>query len=150
MVHCENIVRAATRKPVPETPSAGAADAPTLASHITSLFLARSNQFTPLGSRENSPSRVSHTKGRRRIFRTVHPDMIRRVDDAPKLVDPSGSISEGQAGPADNFSTHSSSNWELSLSTGPNAQKLKESRNPSPVPSASHEPCVGLTPRRHL
>ncbi|KAI0250923.1 cation transport protein-domain-containing protein [Lactifluus subvellereus] len=152
MVHCENIVRVATRKPVPETPSAGAAEAPALASRITSLFRVGSSQSTPPGSRGNSPSRVSNTEDRRGNFRRVRPDMIRRADDAPKLVDPSGWISEGQAGPVDVFSTPSSSNWELSLPTGPHTRKhslVEESRTPSPVPSASHEPRVGRTPRGH-
>lgn len=33
------------------------------------------------------------------IIRKLRPDMIRRMDDAPKLVDPSGWISEGQSVP---------------------------------------------------
>lgn len=37
--------------------------------------------------------------------------MIRRVDDLPKLVNPSGSISEGQAGQTDVRSVTESGNW---------------------------------------
>lgn len=33
------------------------------------------------------------------VIRKLRPDMIRRMDDAPKLVDPSGWISEGQSVP---------------------------------------------------
>jgi hypothetical protein len=151
-VHCENIVRAATRNRVSENPDAEAAEAPTLASRVASLFRASSSQFTLLGSRGNSPSRASNIEDRRGNCRRVHPHMIRRVDDAPKLVDPSGWISEGQAGPINVPSTHPSTAWEPSPSTELKARQLalvQESRSPSPILPAPHESRVGRPENLH-
>ncbi|KAF9485986.1 TrkH-domain-containing protein [Pholiota conissans] len=44
-----------------------------------------------------SPARQSSPKGKGGVFRKLRPDMIRRMDDAPKLINPSGWVSEGQA-----------------------------------------------------
>ncbi|KAH9965507.1 hypothetical protein BC827DRAFT_863263 [Russula dissimulans] len=59
--------------------------------------------------------------------------MIRRVDDAPKLVDPSGSISEGQVGPTNVRTMNQSENWEPSSSRGAhNSQFPLNQRRKSP------------------
>ena len=108
-VHCENIVRAATRQ------TTHAADPETAG---------------PLALTTRSPSNGHDME--RRTPRKLHPDMIRRVDDAPKLVNPSGSISEGQAGPTDVRTMNQPENWELSPLKG--AQRRQ---SPSSIESVS-------------
>jgi hypothetical protein len=150
-LHCENIVRAATRNRIPESQGTEAADAPTLASRIAALFHTGTNQYMLLGSRENSFSRASNIESPRGNFQRVRPHMIRRIDDAPKLVDPSGWISEGQAGPINVPSMHPSSDWESSPSTGPKTWQhslVQKSRSLSPTPPASHESRVGRSQER--
>jgi hypothetical protein len=146
-IHCENIVRAATRNRVLEHPEA--AEMPTLATRLASLLRTGSDQFMLLGSREDSPSRVGNIEDQRRNFRRVHPHMIRRVDDAPKLVDPSGWISEGQAGTMNVPSTHPPYNCESSPPAGRQLSLVQECRSPSQNPSVPHEPRIGRPPKRH-
>ncbi|KAI0000966.1 cation transport protein-domain-containing protein [Russula vinacea] len=111
-VHCENIVRAATRKTTPGTPGAERMLPHTLTTRIASMFGGGSMQLAFLGSRHgSSPSSASNMEGPRSP-RRLRPDMIRRVDDAPKLVNPSGWISEGQAGPTNVRSTNQADNWD--------------------------------------
>ena len=45
-------------------------------------------------------SQTEHPHRGRSLGSRVRPDMIRRMDDAPKLINPSGNISEHQEGPA--------------------------------------------------
>jgi hypothetical protein len=59
-----------------------------------------------------------HRKGRGGgVIRKLRPDMIRRMDDAPKLIDPSGWISEGQSVPINRVSTMQS-NRQLAFADG--------------------------------
>lgn len=139
-VHCENIVRAATRKTTPGTPGAEGMLPHALTTRIASMFGGGSTQLAFLGSRHgSSPSSASNMEGPRSP-RRLRPDMIRRVDDAPKLVNPSGWISEGQAGPTNVRSTNQADNWEPSPSTAPRDTQLplvQESRSTSPTRSVS-------------
>ena len=139
-VHCENIVRAAAHKTTPGSPETEGVVPHTLTTRIASLFGAGSSQLVFLGSRhESSPSSASYMEGQRSP-RRLRPDMIRRVDGAPKLVNPSGWISEGQAGPTDVHSMNQSDSRELSPSTVPHATQLplvQGSRNTSPMRSVS-------------
>jgi hypothetical protein len=132
-VHCENIVRAATRKTTPGSPEAEGDVPHTFATRIASLFGSGSTQHAFLGSRHgSSPSSASNMEGQR-TPRRLRTDMIRRVDGAPKLVDPSGWISEGQAGPTVN----QSDNWELTSPHDPQPPLIQESRSTSPIRSVS-------------
>ncbi|KAI9465251.1 cation transport protein-domain-containing protein, partial [Lactarius psammicola] len=147
-VHCENIVRAATRKAAPEYPNhdAGLAEPPTLTSHLTSSLRAGANLFTL------DPSEAKSGESQRKHSRKLHPDMIRRVVGAPKLVNPSGSVIEGQASPVNVLSPDPSDNLEPSFPTGPHTRQLslvQESRSPSPIPSTSSEFRAERSARRH-
>lgn len=148
-IHCENIVRAATRKANIQNTDGGVE--PLRAN--TSLVRGGPNRSASQGSpRSNSPPNVSHAELRRRTPRRLHPDMIRRMDDVPKLVNPSGSISEGQAGPTDVRSVTGSDNWAQSPSEGLHNSPLplgRESRSRSPIQSVSSgESRVGRSPTR--
>jgi hypothetical protein len=128
-VHCENIVRAAaTRKTTPGSPVAEGVLPHTFTTRIASLFGGGSTQLAFLGSRHGStsPSSASNMEGPR-TPRRLRPDMIRRVDDAPKLVNPSGWISEGQAGPTNVHSMDQSDNWESSTAPRDPQLPLQES-----------------------
>lgn len=46
---------------------------------------------------ESSEGSKSDRNAKRGIIRKLRPDMIRRMDDAPKLVNPSGWVTEGKA-----------------------------------------------------
>jgi len=147
-IHCKNIVRAATRKANLQNPDGGVE----LFRANTSLYRGGPRRSASQGSRSNSPSNVSNAELRRRIPRRLRPDMIRRVDDVPKLVNPSGSISEGQAGPTDVRSVTGSDNWVQSPSEGLHNSPLPlghESRSRSPIESiSSRESRVGRSPTR--
>jgi hypothetical protein len=138
-VHCENIVRAATRKTTPGTPEAEGDVPHTLATRIASMFVSGSTQLALPGSRHgSSPSSASNMEGQR-TPRRLRPDMIRRVNDAPKLVDPSGWISEGQAGPTNVRSMLQSDNdnRESTAPHDPQLSLVQESRDTSPIRSVS-------------
>ena len=152
-VHCENIVRAATRKTTPASPEVEGAVPHTLSARIASLFGAGSSQPPFLGSPHgSSPSSASNTGGQRSP-RKLRPDMIRRIDDAPRLVNPSGWISEGEARPTNVCSMNQSENRELSPSTASHDPQLpltQESRSASPIRSVSPgQPRVGRPLKRH-
>jgi hypothetical protein len=99
-IHCENIVRAATHKATSGSPEAEGIGPRKSAARIASLFGAGSTHPSFFESRHgSSPTSASNMNGQK-TPRRLHPDMIRRIDDALKLVDPSGSIIEGQAGPS--------------------------------------------------
>ena len=149
--HCENIVRAATRKPTPASPEAEGVVPHTLSTRIASLFGASPTQLELLGSPHgSSPSSASNTEGQRSP-RRLRPDMIRRVDGAPKLVNPSGWISEGNAGPTNVRSTKQSDKRELSPSAAHDVQHplAQEGRSTSPTrPVSSGQPRVGRPLKR--
>ncbi|KAI0263834.1 cation transport protein-domain-containing protein [Gloeopeniophorella convolvens] len=115
-------------------PRHGSQGAASLTSRFIALFSARSNQST---ADAGEPRRL-------------RPDMIRRMDDAPKLVNPSGWISEGHSDPIkvvaveppdEADSSSSEPNGRLSL--------VQESRTPSPARSDySQESRVGRPPKR--
>ena len=137
-IHCENIVRAATRQAGPGYPNTDLAVPLTLTS--PSLHTGA----------ERFPLNTSDTKSGDTHSRKLHPDMIRRVDGAPKPVNPSGSIIEG-AGPASVLSRDPRDDLE---STSPYARKLepppvKESRPPSPISSAASDFRAGQSARRY-
>jgi len=148
-IHCEKIVRAATRKANLQNPDGGVE----LLRANTSLIRGGPSRSASQGTpRSNSPPNVNNAELRRRTPRRLRPDMIRRVDDVPKLVNPSGSISEGQAGPIDVRSVTGSDNWAQSPSEGLRNSPLPlghESRSRSPIESISSGKCrVGRSPTR--
>ncbi|KAH9050993.1 cation transport protein-domain-containing protein [Lactarius deliciosus] len=145
-IYCEGIVQAATRKAAPEYPNTDFAE-PTLTSRFASSIHAGANRLSL------DPSEAKNGDSQRRRSRKLHPDMIRRVDGAPKLVNPSGSVIEGQASTA-NVHPPDPDNLELSVPTGPHARQLslvQESRSTSPtqIPSTSSEFHAGRSARRH-
>ena len=147
-IHCENIVRAATHKADLQNADGGVE----LLRANTSLIRGGPSQPASQGSpHSNSPS-ISNAELRRRTPRKLRPDMIRRVDDVPKLVNPSGSISEGQAGQTDVRSVTESDNRAQSLSEGLRDSPLplgNQSESRSPIESiASRESRVGRSPTR--
>ncbi|KAJ8489572.1 hypothetical protein ONZ45_g13536 [Pleurotus djamor] len=74
----------------------------TWSSRLTTLFQ-RTDSLHPVpeDSRENSHEEPRRTKSHEKEkSHKLRPDMIRRVDDAPKLVNPSGLITEGSTEPA--------------------------------------------------
>ena len=136
-IHCETIVRAATRKTTPGSSEAEGVGPHTLSTFIAPLFGAGS---TFLGSRHgSSPTSGSNMDGQR-TPRRLRPDMIRRIDGAPKLVNPSGSIVDVQAGPSNVRTMNRSDNLESSSSTAPHDPQhplAQESRSASPKHSVS-------------
>jgi len=138
-IHCENIVRAATGK---ASPDEGRVEPPGLATRIASLLRGSSSQLASLESRGTRLSDAGSPEGQKRL----RPDMIRRVDDAPKLVDPSGSIIEVQAGPTDVRSMTGSDKWTQSPSEGLHSSQpfLGQESNHSPIkPVSSGEFRIG-------
>ena len=132
-IHCEAIVQAASRKATPSSEAEGVGPR-TLSTLIASLFGAGSTQVAFLGSPQgSSPTSGSNLDGQRTL-RRLRPDMIRRIDDTPKLVNPSGSIIDGQAGPPNVRAMNQSDNLESSSSTAPHDThhpEAQESRNAS-------------------
>ncbi|KAI9507993.1 cation transport protein-domain-containing protein [Russula earlei] len=147
-IHCENIVRAATCNAVAD---AEEVEQVTLTRRILSLFRVGSNQFTFPGSPHGSnPSNGSNMEGHRRTLRGLRPDMIRRVDDALKLVNPSGRISEGQASATDIRPINRSDDGEQPLSRGSQNPLSQRSGSPVSIQSVSSgESRVGQSPERH-
>src|SRR6266702_592614 len=144
-IRCENIVRAATRKAAPEYLNTDLAEPLALTSRLTSPLHAGANRFTL------DPSEAKSGDSQRNHSRKLHPDMIRRMDGAPKLVNPSGSVIEGQASSVNVLSPDRSDKLEPSFPS-PHARQLslvQESRSPSPIPSTSSEFRAGRSPRRH-
>jgi hypothetical protein len=146
-IHCETIVRAAARKASPGSSEAEGARPHTLSAFIAPLFGTGSTQLAFLGSRHgSSPTSGSNMDGQR-TPRRLRPDMIRRIDDAPKLVNPSGSIIDGLAGPSNVPTMGQSDNLKSSLSTAPHDPQhplAQESRSASPKRSdSSSESRVG-------
>jgi len=139
-IHCENIVRAATGK---ASPDEGRAEPPGLATRIASVLRGSSSQLASLESpRGTRLSDAGSPEGQKRLC----PDMIRRVDDAPKLVNPSGSIIESQVGPTDVRSMTGSDKWTQSPSEGLHSSQppLGQERNHSPIqPVTSGEFRIG-------
>jgi hypothetical protein len=138
-IHCENIVRAAIRKADPQSPD-GEVESLRLTTRIASLFSgATSHLASPRGSS------LSNVEGQRRTPQRLRPDMIRRIDDAPKLLNPSGLISEGQAGSTDLrlVAQLPSEGLHDSLPSS------RENRSRSPIESIpTEESRVGRSPKR--
>ncbi|SRR6266404_6528318 len=131
-IHCEDIVRAATHKAAEQYPDEA---------HSLPLVVSRASECNQ-SETDNGDSQGTHT-------RKLRPDMIRRVDGVPKLVNPSGSIVEGRADPVDVLSCDPSNTLELSM--GPHARQLsqvQESRRSSSIRSTSSELRAGQTSRR--
>lgn len=126
-IRCENIVRAATRKTAPEYPN----------------MRTGASRF---------PRNLSETESGEHS-RKLRPDMIHRVDGTPKLVNPSGSIIEGLADPANVLSPDPPDSLETSFPSGPHARQpppvQESSRTPSPISSTSSEFRVGQSTRRY-
>lgn len=144
-IYCEGIVQAATRKAAPEYPNTDFAE-PTLTSRFASIH-AGANRLSL------DPSEAKNGDSQRRRSRKLHPDMIRRVDGPPKLVNPSGSVIEGHASTV-NVHPPNPDNLESSVPTGPHARQLslvQESRSTSPtqIPSTASEFHARRSARRH-
>jgi hypothetical protein len=139
-IHCQTIVRAATRKTTPGSSEAEGAGPYTLSTLIAPFFGTGSTQLAFLGSRHgSSPASGSNMDGQRSP-RRLRPDMIRRIDDTPKLVNPSGSIIDGRAGPSNVRTMNQSDNLESSSSTPPHDPQhplAPEIRSASPKRSVS-------------
>lgn len=139
-IHCETIVRAAARKPTSGISEAEGVGTRTLSTLIASLFGAGSTQLAFRGSPHgNSPTSSNNMNGLRSPQR-LHPDMIRRIDGAPKLVNPSGSIIDDEAGPSNVRTMNQSDNLESSSSMAPHGPQhplAQESRSISPNRSVS-------------
>jgi hypothetical protein len=71
------------------------------------LFRDRTALTTVIESTEEEKNGNKERRGG--VLQKLRPDMIRRMDDAPKLVDPSGWISEGQSIPMTSIPTVQSS-----------------------------------------
>jgi len=146
-IHCETIVRAATRKATPGSSEAEGMGQHALSTLLAPLFGAGSTQLAVLGSRHGSSSTSGINLNGQRTPRRLRPDMIRRIDDAPMLVNPSGSIIDGQAGPSNVRTMNQSDNLESSSSTAPHDPQqflAQESRSTSPKRSvSSNESRVG-------
>ena len=139
--HCENIVWAATRKAAPEYPNTDLAGPPTLTSRLASQLRANANQFLL------DPSEIKSGDGQT-DSRRLRPDMIRRVDGAPKLVNPSGSLIEGHASSVNVLPP----DLESSFPSGAHARQpppVPENRIPSPISSTSSEFHAERSPRRY-
>jgi hypothetical protein len=151
-IHCQTIVRAATRKTTPGSSEAEGVGPHTLSTLIAPLFGTGSTQLAFLGSRHGSSPTSGSNMDSQRTPRRLRPDMIRRIDDALKLVNPSGSIIDGQAGPSNVRTMNQSDNLESSSSTAPHGPQhplAQESRNASPKRSVpSSESLVGGPPER--
>lgn len=138
-IHCETIVRAATRKATPGSSEAKGVGPRTLSTLIASLFGTGSTQLVHGSPHGSSPTSGSNMDGQR-TPRRLRPDMIRRIDDAPKLVNPSGSIIDSEAGPSNVRTMNQSDNLELPSSTAPHDPQhplAQESRGASPKRSVS-------------
>jgi hypothetical protein len=144
-IHCENIVRATIRKAGPQN-SDGEVESLRLTTRIASLFSGASSHLaSPRGSS------LSNVEGQRRTPQRLRPDMIRRIHDAPKLLNPSGLISEGQAGPTDLRLVTRSDNLAQLPSEGLHdpLPSSRENRSRSPIDSnPSEESRVGRSPKR--
>lgn len=81
-------------------------------------------------------------KGRKSALGKLRPDMIRRMDDAPKLLNPSGWVSEGPA-PSRETSYNSAIGPRIrrEVSIPPNTQAESDESSDSSK-QASHEPVV--------
>lgn len=145
-IHCENIVRAAIRKAKPHNSDEGEVESLRLTTRIASLFTGGSSHLA--SPRGDSPSNAEGQRTPQRL----RPDMIRRVDDAPKLLNPSGSISEGNAGPTDLRSVIGTDHLGQSPSKGLHSSQppsSRENRSRSPIDSApSEESRVGRSTKR--
>jgi hypothetical protein len=141
-IHCENIVRAAIRKAKPRNSDEGEVESLRLSMRIASLFPGGSSHLA--SPRGDSPSDGEGQRAPQRL----RPDMIRRIDHAPKLLNPSGSISEGHAGPTDLRSVIGTDN----LAQSPHDSQppsSRENRSRSPIESVpSEEARVGRSPKR--
>jgi hypothetical protein len=94
---------------------------------FTTIFRRRTALSTVVEVTEEEQPRDEDRRGG--TIRKLRPDMIRRMDDAPKLVDPNGWISEGQSAPMNRVSTINS-NPQLAfadeLSTSPSSSPLDQ------------------------
>ncbi|KAA1476458.1 hypothetical protein DENSPDRAFT_807240 [Dentipellis sp. KUC8613] len=105
-VRCENLVRAAARKVAQNNPGE-AVEAPASWTSRFATLLRRGSALTTIQEKneDDTPGSLSRgttvrdKKGANGDARRLRPDMIRRMDDAPKLVNPSGWISEGRSDP---------------------------------------------------
>ncbi|KAI0059918.1 hypothetical protein BV25DRAFT_1918057 [Artomyces pyxidatus] len=105
-VRCENIVRAAARNVAAASPGKEVEVPTTWTTRIASFFTPGSHLSTIRENPDESalPTPTKTISGRERKHgtndsRKLRPDMIRRMDDAPQLVNPSGWISEGRTDP---------------------------------------------------
>ncbi|THH13668.1 hypothetical protein EW146_g6584 [Bondarzewia mesenterica] len=100
-IRCENIVAAAARRAVPSALDAQVESPKSWRIRMASLFR-RGTRLHPIDEKVgqedlNAPTNAAPPKERKSgasETRRLRPDMIRRMDDAPKLVNPSGWISE--------------------------------------------------------
>ncbi|KAI0042575.1 hypothetical protein FA95DRAFT_1564224 [Auriscalpium vulgare] len=105
-IRCENIVRAAARKAVSSqsmsSPVASEVRVPTSwTTKLASLFRPGTHLSTVRESADETGTGSTKEKKHPgdREARKLRPDMIRRMNDAPMLVNPSGWISEGRPDP---------------------------------------------------
>lgn len=103
---CENIVAAAARRDTLSALDTQVESPKTWRSRISTL-LRRGSGLSDVEEKTDEEDTVTPTKngsarerkGGGNESRKLRPDMIRRMDDAPKLVNPSGWISEGRPDP---------------------------------------------------
>lgn len=100
---CEDIVRNAARRVAVEEPGQLVEVPTSFRTRILNFLLHRRkvSAITEDESGNITPTTASMKGSRSRGGETprLRPDMIRRIDDAPKLVNPSGWISEGRTDP---------------------------------------------------
>lgn len=100
---CEDIVRNAARRVAVEEPGRIVEVPTSPKSRLKNLFLGRRqvSVFQETESGSVTPTTGNPKGGKSRVGEPtrLRPDMIRRIDDAPKLVNPSGWISEGRTNP---------------------------------------------------
>ncbi|KAF8891820.1 cation transport protein-domain-containing protein [Infundibulicybe gibba] len=137
----EHIIEAATSRKV----GGAVADAeknsqPWPTRFVTFLRQGRGLSVVAEDSKEGSAE--SERKGG--ILRKLRPDMIRRMDDAPKLVNPSGWISEGKAMPARRSSMAQSRHES---NRHPSSSPVFE-RHPLHTIHSGERPTIGKQPRR--
>ncbi|KAJ3899619.1 cation transport protein-domain-containing protein [Lentinula edodes] len=102
---------------------------------LVSLLNSRKKEQLPMTRQDSSES--FGEKGRK-TSKKLRTDMIRRMDDAPKLVNPSGWISEGDSIPIARFAT---------INSHPQPSSRGQFR-PSVIPPDNQPPVKGIMARR--
>ncbi|KAJ7270035.1 cation transport protein-domain-containing protein [Mycena haematopus] len=103
---------------------------------------------TVLSAVEEGSKEDDGSSKKRGFMRKLKPDMIRRMDHPPQLINPSGWISEGAQSPAPQLEITDSIEVERPTFTGPLVSSPQPIPDETPSsPSSSH---LGAPPRRRL